>query len=92
MAVKYRLGCPVYTTAGKCTACPKFSDVYGDHAISKVSALLAITTSGTPSTIPVQVLPWFQPRRAELYYLGLMPGQQMSSCPIGPVGRTLRGM
>ena len=34
MAVKYRLGSPVYTTAGKCPACPKFSDVYGDHAIS----------------------------------------------------------
>ena len=34
MAVKYRLGCPVFTTGGKCPACPKFSDVYGDHAIS----------------------------------------------------------
>ena len=34
MAVKYRLGCPVYTAAGKCPACPKFSFVYGDHAIS----------------------------------------------------------
>ena len=34
MTVKYRLGCPVYTAAGKCPACPKFSDVYGDHAIS----------------------------------------------------------
>lgn len=58
----------------------------------KVSALLAITTSGIPFTTPVQVLPWLQPRRAELYYLGPMPGQQMSSCPIGPVGRTLLGM
>ena len=34
MAVKYRHGCPVYMTDGKCPACPKFSDVYGDHAIS----------------------------------------------------------
>ena len=34
MAVKYRLGCPVYTTAGKSPVCPKCSDVYGDHAIS----------------------------------------------------------
>ena len=34
MAVNYKLGCPIYTTAGKCPACPKFSGVYGDHAIS----------------------------------------------------------
>ena len=34
MAVKYRIGCPLYTTAGKCPACPKLSDIFGDHAIS----------------------------------------------------------
>ena len=34
MALKYRLGYPVFTTAGKCPTCPKFSDVYEDHAIS----------------------------------------------------------
>ena len=31
---KYRLGCPVFPTSGKCPACPNFSDKEGDHAIS----------------------------------------------------------
>ena len=34
VALKYRLGCNVFTTAGKCTACPLHSDAKGDHAIS----------------------------------------------------------
>ena len=34
VSVRYRLGCPVYTTAGKCPACPRHSDLLGDHAIS----------------------------------------------------------
>ena len=33
IAVKYRLGCPVFSTAGKCPACPRYSDRAGDHAI-----------------------------------------------------------
>ena len=34
MSVKYRLGCDVFSTTGKCTACPHLSDAKGDHAIS----------------------------------------------------------
>ena len=33
-SAKYRLGCPVFPTSGKCSACPQFSDKEGDHAIS----------------------------------------------------------
>ena len=34
ISVKYRLGCDVFLSEGKCTACPNQSDVKGDHAIS----------------------------------------------------------
>ena len=34
ISVKYRLGVPVYTTAGQCPACLHHSDALGDHAIS----------------------------------------------------------
>ena len=34
MAVKYRLGMPVFPREGRCMACPVMSDVEGDHAIS----------------------------------------------------------
>jgi hypothetical protein len=34
VSVKYRVGCPVFPTSGKCPACPKFSGKEGDHAIS----------------------------------------------------------
>jgi hypothetical protein len=34
ITVKYRLGCPVFSTAGACPACNLFSDKEGDHAIS----------------------------------------------------------
>ena len=34
MSVKYRLGMPVYSTAGQCPACLHHSDALGDHAIS----------------------------------------------------------
>ena len=34
VSAKYRLGCPVFPTSGKCPACPNFSDKDGDHAIS----------------------------------------------------------
>ena len=34
VSVKYRLGVPVFSTAGQCTACARHSDALGDHAIS----------------------------------------------------------
>ena len=34
VAVKYRLGMPVFPREGRCMACPVMSDVEGDHAIS----------------------------------------------------------
>ena len=34
ISVKYRLGVPVYTTAGQCPACLHHSDALGDHAVS----------------------------------------------------------
>ena len=34
VSTKYRLGCNVFSSAGKCTACPLHSDAKGDHAIS----------------------------------------------------------
>ena len=34
ISVKYRLGVPVFSTAGACPACHSFSDKEGDHAIS----------------------------------------------------------
>ena len=34
VSVRYRLGCPVYPTAGACPACSRLSDTAGDHAIS----------------------------------------------------------
>jgi hypothetical protein len=34
ISVRYRLGAPVYTTAGECPACHQHSDKLGDHAIS----------------------------------------------------------
>ena len=34
VSVKYRLGCDIFPSAGKCTACPHQSDKKGDHAIS----------------------------------------------------------
>ena len=34
VAVKYRLGMPVFSREGRCMACPVMSDVEGDHAIS----------------------------------------------------------
>ena len=34
VCVKYRLGVKVFSTAGKCPACPAMSDALGDHAIS----------------------------------------------------------
>ena len=34
ISVKYRLGLPVFSTAGACPACHSFSDKEGDHAIS----------------------------------------------------------
>ena len=34
VSVKYRLGCDIFPSAGKCTACPHQSDRRGDHAIS----------------------------------------------------------
>ena len=34
VAVKYRLGCPVYQSAGPCPACLRPSDRFGDHALS----------------------------------------------------------
>ena len=33
-AIKYRLGLPLYPSAGPCGLCQKDSDIYGDHAIS----------------------------------------------------------
>ena len=33
LALKYRLGLPVFDTAGPCPACLRESDVYGDHAM-----------------------------------------------------------
>ena len=32
--VKYRLGVPVFSSAGQCPACSRHSDALGDHAIS----------------------------------------------------------
>ena len=34
VAVKYRLGVPVFPREGRCMACPVMSDIEGDHAIS----------------------------------------------------------
>ena len=34
VSVKYRLGCNIFPSTGKCTACPHQSDRKGDHAIS----------------------------------------------------------
>ena len=34
LAIKYRLGLPVYPNPGPCPLCQKDSDIYGDHAIS----------------------------------------------------------
>ena len=34
VSVKYRLGVPVFSTAGQCSACSRHSDALGDHAIS----------------------------------------------------------
>ena len=34
LAALYRLGAPIFSSEGKCPACPFRSDVYGDHAIS----------------------------------------------------------
>ena len=34
IAVKYRLGAPVFPGEGPCTACSRLSDEHGDHAIS----------------------------------------------------------
>ena len=34
ISVRYRLGAPVYTSAGECPACRDHSDKEGDHAIS----------------------------------------------------------
>jgi hypothetical protein len=34
VSVKYRLGVPVFSTAGQCPACSRHSDALGDHAIS----------------------------------------------------------
>ena len=33
LAVKYRLGLPIYTSQGPCPACLRLSDVKGDHAL-----------------------------------------------------------
>ena len=33
LVVKYRLGLPVFDTAGPCPACLRHSDVFGDHAL-----------------------------------------------------------
>ena len=33
LVVKYRLGLPVYDSAGPCPACLRHSDVFGDHAL-----------------------------------------------------------
>ena len=33
LALKYRLGLPVYDSAGPCPACLRLSDVHGDHAM-----------------------------------------------------------
>ena len=33
MVAKYRLGLPVFDTAGPCPACLRMSDIYGDHAL-----------------------------------------------------------
>ena len=33
LAAKYRLGCPVYDSAGPCPACQRPSDILGDHAL-----------------------------------------------------------
>ena len=33
-AMLYRLGIPIFSSEGKCIACPANSDKYGDHAIS----------------------------------------------------------
>ena len=34
LALKYRLGLPVYPSSGPCPRCQKDSDIFGDHAIS----------------------------------------------------------
>ena len=34
MALKYRLGLPVFPDESECTFCAKTSDIFGDHAIS----------------------------------------------------------
>ena len=34
VSAKYRLGVPIYPTAGQCPACLQHSDVLGDHAVS----------------------------------------------------------
>ena len=33
LAMRYRLGCPVYDRSGPCPACQRHSDVLGDHAM-----------------------------------------------------------
>ena len=38
MVLKYRLGCPVYSTEVPCPACKQPSDVMGDHALGCGSA------------------------------------------------------
>ena len=38
MVLKYRLGCPVYSTEAPCPACKQPSDVMGDHALGCGSA------------------------------------------------------
>ena len=98
MAVNYRIGCPLYTTAGKCPACPKFSDVYGDHAIScgtegeRIARHNHLRDTLYHTCASAALAPTKLPlRKAGPCCLVAMPGQQMCSSHTGPMVRTQPG-
>jgi hypothetical protein len=90
MAAKYRLGCPVYSSAGPCPACQAPSDRMGDHAlccghwgerISRHNALrdAIFNTAASAALSPVKegqfLLPGVGRRPADVYIPGWAGGR-----------------